>query len=195
MTPQSNQLVPKRGALRTLSLEIERELTEQDLLTLQTLPGNGPPPLKFLSARHKRQAQMLARGLSPQIVAEALGTTPQRIYQLQRDPAFKELMAIYEDQIHEESIDDEQRFQGRMRAVGETSLDLIGDRLEGIQDDIRISTSELRQLATMAADRTVAPPKVTSPNSNIPQNITLNFGTTLKPPKTINQEGEEENGS
>jgi len=187
----AQQLVPKRGALRTLSLEVERELTHEDLLVLETLPGNGPPPLKSLSARHKRQAQLLAKGLSPQVVAEALGTTPQRVYQLMKDPAFNELVAIYSDQFHEESLEDEKRYQEKMRAVGETSLDIINDRLEGTPDEVRISTSELRQLATMAADRTVAPPKIQDPKSNIPQNITLNFGTTLNPPrpKIINQDG------
>jgi len=186
---QHQDLIPARGAIRTLALEVERDLTAQDLLQLQTLPATSPPPLKTLSARHRRQAQLLARGLSPQVVAEALGTTTARVYQLKKDPAFNELIAIYEDQIHESTLEDEKRFQEKMRAIGEGSADILIDRLEGIKDDVPISNAELRQLLTMSADRTVAPPKTIDPRLNPPQNVTLNFGTTLKPPtQTIEHE-------
>ena len=40
--------LPTRGAISTLSLEVERELTEEDLVQLRFLPDNSPPPLKTI---------------------------------------------------------------------------------------------------------------------------------------------------
>lgn len=191
--------LPSRGALATLSVEVERELTEADLLDLRFMPDNSPPTLKTISARHRRTAMMCARGLSNEQIADALGYTPTRVSQLRFDPAFKELVAYYEDQIHEESLDDEKRFQAKILVAGEQSVDLINNRLEGEVDDVKISTSELRQIATFAADRTVAPPKAIVNTTAPPTEITLNFGRELKPrvveevkPKVITQEGIED---
>lgn len=51
---------------------------------------------------------LVAQGKSDHYVAEALGYTSARIYQLKKDPSFKELVAYYEDQIdlHEKSLKD-----------------------------------------------------------------------------------------
>jgi hypothetical protein len=182
--------LPPRGALSTLSIEVERELTEEDLLELRFMPDNSPPPVKTISARHRRTAMMVAQGKSDLLIADALGYTPARISQLKRDPGFQFTVAQYEDQIHENSLADEQRFQEKLRVAGEQAIDELNDRLENKVD--RISTSELRQIITVAADRTVAPPKQVTSQPNIPQHITLNFGTKLTPKtKTLDQDGKE----
>lgn len=171
----------RRGAISTLSVEVERELTEDDLLELSNLPDNSPPPVKTISSRHRRTAMMVAEGKENHFIAHALGYTPARIYQLKQDPSFKELVHYYSDQLHEKSLGDEQRFQEKLRSAGEQALDLLNDRLEDPEIRERISTSELRNIVTISADRTVAPPKAMVNAPIPPQSITLNFGTTLKP--------------
>jgi hypothetical protein len=184
--------LPSRGAMRTLSIEVERELTEEDLLELRNMPKNSPPPVKVLSARHKRTAMMVAQGKEDIIIADALGYTPARISQLKQDPGFQYLVNRYENQIHEESLDDEKRYQEKLRTAGEMALDEINDRLEDPGRKAVISTSELRQIVTVAADRTVAPPKNVVSQATAPAHITLNFGRELKPKvKTLNSDGEE----
>lgn len=191
--------LPRRGALSTLSLEIERELTEEDLVQLRFMPGNAPPPLKKISARHRRTAIMVAQGKEDIVIADALGYTTARISQLKKDDSFMDLVARYEAQIHEGMVEDEQRFQDKLRSAGEQAIDELNERLEDPERIKRISTSELRQIVTVAADRTVAPPKAIINAPTPPANITLNFGRELKPrtgiePRTINQDGQEVNG-
>jgi hypothetical protein len=178
----------RRGAISTLSVEVERELTEEDIVQLQNLPDNSPPPVQAISARHRRTALMVAEGKGNHTIADALGYTPARIYQLKQDPSFKELVRYYSDQIHEESLADEKRFQEKLRIMGEQAMNLINDRLDDPDRSDRISTSELRQIATAAADRTVAPPKAMISAPTSPTEITLNFGTTLKPREKVVEE-------
>jgi hypothetical protein len=184
--------LPSRGAMRTLSVEVERELTEEDLLELRNMPKNSPPPVKTISARHKRTAMMVAEGKSDVLIADALGYTPTRISQLRQDPGFQYLVNRYENQIHEESLDDEKRYQEKLRTAGEMALDEINDRLEDPERIKHIGTSELRQIVTVAADRTVAPPKNVTTSPTAPAHITLNFGRELKPKvKTLDEDGKE----
>lgn len=190
--------LPRRGALSTLSLEIERELTEEDLVQLRFMPGNAPPPLKKISARHRRTAIMVAQGKEDIVIADALGYTTARISQLKKDDSFMDLVARYEAQIHEGMVEDEQRFQDKLRSAGEQAIDELNERLEDPERIKRISTSELRQIVTVAADRTVAPPKAIINAPTPPANITLNFGRELKPregieSRTIDQDGQEVN--
>ena len=182
--------LPTRGALSVLSIEVERELTEADLLELRFMPDNSPPTLKTISARHRRTAMMVAQGRSNEEIAEALGYTPTRVSQLRFDPSFAELVAGYEDQIHEESLADEKRYRAKLLMAGETALDSMMEQLE--ENPRAIPFSERRQVVTMAADRTVAPPRGSTNMPPPPTEITLNFGDALKPKsgKIINQEGE-----
>ena len=185
--------LPSRGAISTLSLEVERELTEEDLVELRFFPDNSPPPLKTISARHRRTAMMVAEGKLDIHVADALGYTPARVRQLKQDPSFRELVAYYTDQIHEGSLGDEVRFQEKLRSAGEQALDELNDRLEDPNRIKGIATAELRNIVTVAADRTVAPPKAIANAPMAPAHITLNFGTKLTPKeKIISQTGEEE---
>jgi hypothetical protein len=185
--------LPTRGALSTLSIEVEKELTEEDLLELRFMPDNSPPPVKTISARHRRTAMMVAQGKQDVFIADALGYTPARVGQLKNDPGFQMLVQYYNDQIHEGTLEDEKRFQEKLRSAGEEALDELNDRLEDPDKKVRISTSELRQIITVVADRTVAPPKQIANSVVIPPNITLNFGTKLNPKvKTIDQDGEVE---
>jgi hypothetical protein len=166
--------------MNVLSLEVERELTEADILDLRNLPDISSP-LKTISARHRHTAMLVAEGKSNNHIAEALNFTPARVGQLRQDPAFKELVHYYYDQIHEEALSDEKRIYGKVLLNTELALDHMTDRLEDPALSRRITTAELRQIADTRLDRTVAPPKVAQSQLNPPQDITLNFGTQLRP--------------
>ena len=173
--------LPARGALSVLSLEVERELTEDDLLQLQFMPENSPPTLQKISARHRRTAMMVAEGRTNEHIAECMGYTSTRVGQLRNDPSFQELVGYYESQIMEVHILEEQRVRGKLLDLTEDALDEMQRRMDGEDATNRISYSELRQTAIMGADRTVAPPKAIVNTQPPPPEITLNFGTTLRP--------------
>lgn len=186
----------KGGELKVLTLEAERELQVEDLEQLQHKPRTGLV-LQTLTVRHRRTAMLVAQGRKDHEVADLLDYTPARVAQLKEDPSFKELVAYYYDQIHEESLQDEKRFQQKLRLAGEQALNELNNRLD--QKVEEINTSELRQIIIMAADRTVAPPKAAN-QPPVPQTITLNLGLPQAPEpkekepqiKTINPKGEDE---
>ena len=128
---------------------------------------------------------MVAEGKLDIHVADALGYTPARVRQLKQDPSFRELVAYYTDQIHEGSLGDEVRFQEKLRSAGEQALDELNDRLEDPNRIKGIATAELRNIVTVAADRTVAPPKAIANAPMAPAHITLNFGTKLTPKEKV----------
>ena len=58
-------------------------------------PRDKPPNLEILRLGHKSQAEMLARGETREKIALDLGTTPERIGNLTKTPAFSNLIASY----------------------------------------------------------------------------------------------------
>jgi hypothetical protein len=182
--------LPSRGRPGvTLLMSVERELTSGDILKLATEPREriGVPVLKKLRSIHHTAARMLAAGRSIEDTAIATGYTAQRIGDLDRqDPAFQHLKAYYQDQISEANISDAQRVQAKFLDMSERALDLIDGELEKAEDGrISIPVSELRQLATAGADRTVAPPKQATPTSAPPTQITFNIGRQDLRPKEL----------
>lgn len=188
---QLNNLLPRGGALSVLNFEIIREVPRDELMKLVNLPALAPPPIKTLSARHRRQAQLLAEGKPPAVVADALGVTPQRISQLLKDPSFVQLIAEYEDEIKERFFAEQERLQAKLLVAGETALDEINNRLEGDKPSSEVPYGELRKTVEMAMDRTVAPPKTANNQQAPPPTITLNFGRTLTP-RIIDPDGHDE---
>jgi hypothetical protein len=184
-------LIPKRGSVgKALVLEIVRELEPADLALLSAdfKPRTGPPPIQQLKAIHHRQAELLAQGMKVIDVARALGTTPARIHQLQKDPTFVEAVAIYRSRLHDQTMDDANRIQGKLVVAAEMALDELNDRLEDPAKRSQIPLGELRKVVEMGGDRTVAPSKSAGPQSTVPSRITLNFSTVLddKAEKTEN---------
>lgn len=187
--------IPRHGAVSTLSLEIIRELSTEDLVELADKPPTSVGMVQALKESHHRQAQLIARGIYTDVtVARFCGVTPQRIYQLKKDPAFAVLVEHYRSQATEASIEASERVQSKLVVAGEAALDEINSRLEDEEKLKELPVGELRKIVEMAADRTVAPPKNSVPITNIPANITLNFGSELKKPepKTIEIEGDPE---
>lgn len=186
-------MLPSRGRPGlALVMSVKRPLTPGDLLRLQTdpdLPISAAPILKRLRAIHHQAAQLLAAGKSIKETAFAVGQTPQSIGDRARsDPAFKELVSYYQNQRTDAVIDTTNRVQQKLIDVAELAVDEITDRLEDPAKLNALPVSELRQLATMGLDRTVAPPKTAQPATIMPTQITFNVGTRDIRPKTI--EGE-----
>lgn len=181
----AQDLIPKRGKFSLLGLEVVRELNLSELPQLALIPPTGPPEIQAVSARHKLQARLVAEGRSNLEVADIVGCTPQRIYQLKQMKTFQELVSYFQDQIQEGGIEDAQRFQGKLLQAGELALDELNERLGDDQQRKLLPVGELRKITEMAADRTVAPSKSAPQGTSPPQSITLNFGTTVKPKEKI----------
>ena len=160
-----------------------------DLLKLATDENEGrrlapQPVLKRLRSSHHAAAQYLVAGRTIRETAALVGRTPQSISDLSRnDPAFQELMAYYSDQRTETQISDTQRVQAKLLDIAELATDEISDRLEDPAKLATIPVGELRQIAALGLDRTVAPPKTAVPAQVVPTHITFNMGTRDLRPK------------
>lgn len=176
-------LIPSRGAIaEPLLLEVERELTREDLSRLGQAPKVSVPILQKLRATHHRQAQLLAQGRTPTEVAAIVGCTVQRLVQLQVDPTFTELVSYYQDQIMSAMIEDAARLKDKLVDLGEMAVDELRDRMENNDKRQQMQTGNVLRIAEFAMDRTVAPPKTAPPVITPPTAITINFGTSLRPP-------------
>lgn len=170
---------PSRGL--GIAFEVERELTALDLTTLASAPReeaprqSPAPPLQRITARHHHTARLVAAGVPAVEVALVVGLTAQRVRDLQLDPAFQELVAYYFSQKTEADIADEQRFQARLKHLAESAMIELDERLEDPAKRARIPVGELRQIAALGADRTVAPPKQAQGATVIPTQITFNI--------------------
>lgn len=179
-------LIPLRGAVaEPLLLEITGELTHEDLARLSKAPKVGTPVIQRLKAIHHRQASLLAEGRTVKEIAAIVGCTPQRIVQLQTDPAFADLVAYYGDQIMAARLNDASRLQDKILDLGEMAVDELRDRMEDEGRRKTMPVGEVRKIAEFAMDRTVAPPKAAPASNQAPASVTINFGTGLRPPPTV----------
>lgn len=176
-------IIPNRGAIaEPLLMEVERELTQQDLARLGEAPKVSVPILQKLRATHHRQAQLLASGKTVSEVAMIVGCTVQRLVQLQVDPTFAELVAFYQDQVMTAMMEDTVRLQAKIVDVGEMAVDELQARLEDDDKRAKMPVGEVRKIAEFAMDRTVAPAKTAPPPNTAPSAITINFGTPIDKP-------------
>lgn len=181
-------LIPARGRPGvTILCEPIRPLELGDLLRLSasgdSIPRVGVPVTKTLTVRHRRAAQLVALGKTRFEVAQACGYTPQRVTQLQEDPAFCELVAYFGSQVEEAVIDARIEVEEKLIEVAELALTEIHTRLE--DNPSAIPTGELRQLATAALDRTIAPPKVAQQPTPSTMKVTFNMGPRALTPPTV----------
>jgi hypothetical protein len=192
MNPRALLGARGRGPGSSLVLELVRPLTPEDLIMAATQPPTarlGPPPLKTLKSVHQQAARLLAAGYSDLEVATAVNRTPQRIRDLKVDPAFANLVEVYKNEVDSKLADATERGANLMAEIYETAAIEIRDRLEDDAKLSKVPLSELRQIAQMAADRSVAPPKVAQQAQAIPTQITFNIaGRGLTPPEDARPE-------
>lgn len=180
------ELIPSRGAIaEPLLMEVSRELVASDINRLGQAPKVGVPVLQRLRATHHRQAALLAEGKTPTQVAAIVGCTVQRLVQLQQDPTFAELVAFYNDQMMSNLLSDAARLKAKIIDVGEMAVDELHDRMEDDQKRKNMPVGEIRKIAEFAMDRTVAPPQAAPNTVAPPQNITISFGTALRPERDL----------
>jgi hypothetical protein len=171
-------------------MSVGRHLTAEDLLRLQTEPAPkvAAPTIQRLKAWHHTAARLVASGQAISQVAIAVGYTKQRISDLTIDPTFAALVESYRDSIAETGIDDAQRVQTKLLDASEAAMDEINRRLEEPDELKAIPVGELRQIATMGLDRTVAPPKAAPPALQPPIKVTFKMGVRELRPETETEE-------
>jgi hypothetical protein len=178
-------IIPSRGRPGvTLIMSVRRQLTESDLIDMATDPAPkvAQPIIQRLRASHHAMARHLAMGKSVKEVALLCSRTPQRVSDLQKDPAFNNLVTYYHEEFTDTVIDQAQTVQETITDIAQMSADAIHDRLEDPEILKTIPIGELRQLMTAAADRTVAPPKQATPLVQPPMQVTFNMGpNNLRP--------------
>lgn len=126
--------------------------------------------LKSIRNSHHRLAQMLAGGMSRHDASRICNITPERISQLQGDPAFAELMAHYRANVAEE-------FTDFVSAAAACSMDMLG-RLQQILDEEpdRLTPDILLKGIALLADRSGNGPT----NKNLNVNINADVATRLR---------------
>ena len=181
-------MLPARGRPAiSMTFDLQRALCAADLLRLTdpSTPRLGPPPIQRLKDSHHAVARHLASGKSVLETADLTGLTPQRVGDLSRtDPAFRNLLAYYRDQITVSGLDEARQFQGSLRYIARGALDEIKERISSDQSRATMTTDELRRLAEMALDRTDAPPRTSVTAPPAPTHITFNMGNRAIQPRS-----------
>lgn len=177
-----HEVIPTRGRLPSASLllEVVRPLTASDIIGLAASTGPREKradlqPIKTLKSLHHTAARLLAAGKAVRDVALAVGRTPQRITDLQADPSFAELVAIYSAELDATLADETARAAREFVHIGELAREELIERLEDPEKRAVMPLSELRQLAGDSADRTTAPKKQSAPTTATPTSITFNI--------------------
>lgn len=179
-------------------MTIERELTASDIFGLAIMndqPLTAPPAIQRLREIHQRAARLVASGKPMTEVAIEVGRSPQRIMDLCRDPAFKELVEYYKSQIEEVDISGAALAYRDYADINDLARGEILGRLEDPTKIKDIPVDELRRLMTDTGDRTHSPPKTTTPTIIPPVKITFNMGNRDIRPKSdlvIEHEAESE---
>lgn len=134
-----------------LHMAFSRELNESDLALILNPPEKGitTAPLLRLRNTHHMLARLLAEGRKPGECSLVTGYAPSRISTLQNDPAFKELIAYYSQNVEAKYLD----VHERLATLGMATLDELQERLEEAPEGFK--NRELIELAEFALDRSV----------------------------------------
>lgn len=160
--------------------EIVRQITANDLPLLAqearehnwTKDDSPTRMLQTLRSGHHQLAQLLAADVAVAEASLITGRSPDGIYALRNDPAFKELMAYYVQQQEGRDFD----AYKRLVVLGGTAMEILQERLE--DDPEKFTNNELRQLVESSMDRSAAPakgdPRMASGKSS-GLNVNINF--------------------
>jgi hypothetical protein len=144
-----------------LTGHVVREVEEADLALLE-LPREAPvPALKKIRHSHHQAARLIALGMGHVEVSLHTGYTPQRVMDLQKDPAFQDLVQVYV----KSQADEMEAGLARLRGLMMSAADELTERLESSPGDF--SNKELRELMATAADRSGFGPQTKSTNVNV----------------------------
>lgn len=185
-------LAPRNGRPpeASFTLSYRRDLREQDFARPQAGDLTSGSIIQRLKHRHHTAARGIASGLRDSEVATLTGYSPTRISDLQKDPAFIELVTQYQNEIGDRMVDAAVEFQTRLLDLSREAVGELQDRFDDDEIRKKIPTSEVRQIAQFGLDRTVAPPKTAQPQAPTPTKITFNMGT-----KTLRDEDDRAEGA
>lgn len=148
-------------AKRKIAAEVVRDLTQADLAMLETERGVQPRELTRLRERHHALARALASGLSEGEAAAVTGYDLSRISVLKGDPAFKELLAFYRENVNASYAEMHELLAG----MSKDAALILRERLEDEPEDF--GHGQLLEIAKMGADRTGHGPSSTSTQVNV----------------------------
>ncbi len=152
-------------ASKPLSAVQVRPLDEGDIALLAEEKGSTAPALKRLSERHHALARCLASGMSEADAAITCGYVASRVSILKADPAFKELLAFYAQDVSAKYLD----MHGVLAGL---SLDAAMELRERLELDMeaeekKITVGQLMELVKVGADRTGFGPQSSQLNVNV----------------------------
>lgn len=148
-------------AARPIIASVVRPLDRADLVLLQEEKGSKPSALKRLSERHHALARNLASGMSPGDAGITCGYSASRVSILQDDPAFRELLEFYREDVNKQYRDLHTRLSGLALDAAEE----LAERLE--EDPTQFSIGQLQETLRLGADRTGYGPQSSSTNLNV----------------------------
>jgi hypothetical protein len=123
-------------------------LTKSDLSVLST--QSSAPVTKKLRANHHAIARLLAAGVRPVEISERLGMSPTTISILQKNPAFQDLLLVYQNEAKEATFD----LRERLVVLAKVSTERL---LEVLTESEDIDPDFLRKTVTDLLDRTGYP--------------------------------------
>lgn len=152
-------------ASRPMSAVQVRELDEMDVALLQEDRGSTAPPLKRLSERHHALARCLASGMADGDAAITCGYVQSRVSILKADPAFKELLVFYQQDVTSKYLD----MHGVLAGLSlDAAMELRGRLEDDMEaDEKKISVGQLVELTKLGADRTGFGPQSSQLNVNV----------------------------
>ena len=113
----------------------------------------GVSSIQALRLGHHQVAQYLAAGTDPREVAFLTGRSLSSIQSLVSDPAFRELLAYYEENQAQRDFN----AYDRLVTIGGTAMEILQERLD--ENPERFGNNELRQIIESTMDRSAAPAK------------------------------------
>lgn len=131
-----------------------RELTRQDLEQITPEVRRTMPAVARFRDTHHHVARLVAMGIRLQEVAARSGYSMQRIYLLNEDPAFQELVARYRPEVNQAFKDSTEEYYSLITANALKAERQLADKLDKAdEEDELLPTRDLISISRDAADR------------------------------------------
>jgi hypothetical protein len=166
-----------------LFVDVVRPLTPEDVPMLNMPVKSSLPGTQTIRHSHHKLAQLIVQGIDQETCSLMTGYAPSVVSNLQRDPAFQELIAYYRSERQIVFVD----VLERMKVLGLSTLDELQHRLE--LEPEKFSKRELLEMAKLLL---IEPQNKSAGGGQAPSALTLNVefvtATPVQPVVTIDQE-------